>query len=886
MTLDNDLRFKRERSERKNKIPLLVAIGLCLVAGMAIYVFGCVRGDWNTAFRVSVGAAALILISWPVSAVWTCCIRRFPILSEPTVHLVLLVLGMVILMLPISLFGAKAAPSPDPNAPPVIGVLASLYSAIQMVGFEMSLGDWMGSQALHDVGEGILFWHAIGVVVFAIACPVAAVFAAFDAVMSGLSDLRIAYLSLRESLGHKEKEIYVFHELDEHGYTLARDILRRRQKELPLLIFANVGDAEASRDETLMEDLTDYAKGKGYMVFTSLPAESVPLKLTRRAQRRCKIFYFAVSQSSSANVQTTVRIWDTLFVQLWDAAWPIYRSFCEERGSGSVSEVSFGAFNERLKAVSMRVPGTKTSQDSSIDKDLERLIGLGRRMSIHCLHTHEDDSIILDGLFNRGIEMLRSEFGLVDREGERAEGVDAFVKTLCTLIKVRLLSQAQVSVYGALRKHPLYEALEPLNVAEHGDVALPLQTLTVLIVGAGAYGIQALKTVFWLGRLARVALRIVVVERAPVRGIMQKLYAEAPEMMCEYALCEDGEGPQRGKWDYVTGTDACAVRSEVPTVRFCQMDAFDGKMSDLVLGKTVEAYRYERASAEGSQDDWRIAKHAEVVLGGEDHAYCMVCLNADDVSLSASLLLQRLFGMRKAASVSCDPAHVVSSSAAAAKVPITLRVRNADVLSSISEFARDTPSYSLWKMGFPLYTFGSLGELFSYETIAKDASEQRAMRANGEYGGVRYGEEKVNSYHCEMDYNGLSEFKKMSSRAFALSIRYKLWMLGLDESCSQDRYEEALGISDNERSKLATVACEKGYYNLLQKASDQEGGISSNAYASFEGYEEQMRAQLPILCYLADLEHVRWVAFHRALGWKDPMDFVDTRDASRIEAYI
>lgn len=112
----------------------------------------------------------------------------------------------------------------------------------------------------------------------------AAVFAAFDAVMSGLSDLRIAYLSLRESLGSKEKEIYVFHELDEHGYTLARDILRRRKKELPLLIFANVGDAEANRDETLMEDLMDYAKGKGYMVFTSLPAESVPFKLARRAQ--------------------------------------------------------------------------------------------------------------------------------------------------------------------------------------------------------------------------------------------------------------------------------------------------------------------------------------------------------------------------------------------------------------------------------------------------------------------------------------------------------------------------------------------------------------------------------------------------------------------------
>lgn len=45
VTLDNDLRFKREQSERKNKIPLLVAVGFCIVVGVAIYVLGCVQGD-------------------------------------------------------------------------------------------------------------------------------------------------------------------------------------------------------------------------------------------------------------------------------------------------------------------------------------------------------------------------------------------------------------------------------------------------------------------------------------------------------------------------------------------------------------------------------------------------------------------------------------------------------------------------------------------------------------------------------------------------------------------------------------------------------------------------------------------------------------------------
>lgn len=314
------------------------------------------------------------------------------------------------------------------------------------------------------------------------------------------------------------------------------------------------------------------------------------------------------------------------------------------------------------------------------------------------------------------------------------------------------------------------------------------------------------------------------------------------------------------------------------------MDAFEGKMSDLILGKAVEAYRYERVAAEGAQDEWRIAKRSEVVLGAEDHAYCMVCLDADDASLSASLLLQRLFGMRKATAVSDESAHSASSRSMATKVPIALRVRNADVLSSISEFAKDTPSYSLWKMGFPLYTFGSLSELFSYETIAKDVNERRAMRANGAYGSVCY-DEDPNSYHCKMGYNGLTEFKKMSSRAFVLSIRYKLWMLGLDESCDQDRYTRALGISGNERSELATVACKVGYYDLLEKTSEHEGDISSDDYASFKEYEERMRAQLPMLCYLADLEHVRRTAFHRALGWKDPMEFVDVGGASRAAAY-
>ena len=151
---------------------------------------------------------------------------------------------------------------------------------------DLSPSYWIeDAQTLGVLSNILLSVHAILFFLYAIACPLAAVSAAVDALVNDISDLRIRFWSWRKTFAGTTGEIYVFHELEEHGTALVRNLIETRKEKMPLIIFANVGDAEASRDDTLMEEILDQARGYANVLTPRFPRRSFPANFPSKRSR-------------------------------------------------------------------------------------------------------------------------------------------------------------------------------------------------------------------------------------------------------------------------------------------------------------------------------------------------------------------------------------------------------------------------------------------------------------------------------------------------------------------------------------------------------------------------------------------------------------------------
>lgn len=871
--------IKAEKTGGTPRLPAAIwPLAFVAVLLAPIVVAGPCCGQWCLALLYSVvGSLALLAIC--VASLFSARLARtLPVLTQPLTRLALLVAGTTVLIAPVVMHSGL---HPDDGAQGgletsiLITLLDAVYAAIKTIGLDMSLEEWIGGTRMpSDLPVWVAYFHAMLLIAYAVGSPLAAVFAAFDAVVNGVSGARIRFWSWRKSCSSTSSEIYVFHELDENGATLARDIIHTRKNGLPLIIFANVGDMEASRDDTLMEGLQDYAHGKAFLLFTSLPAEIVPTKLSKCAVDKCTIRYFVISENSITNIQTALQLWDFVFTLLWNKTWDIYgRLNGAQAGDHAqscaqiVKAILWGAKNNEGKGKDPK------SEPAIVSAAFDEVVELGTRMSIHCLYAHPDDGAILDNLANRSVDDIVSHIEETARSQELVDGIRGLAGCLRSLVEIRLLSQTQIAIYDLFERHPLYEPLDPIDLVARlegdgedgrGRKSMPVlsrQLLTVLILGCGTYGMEALKAAFWLGRFAGTQLKIVVVEQADVRAKMERLYVECPGLMTERVYEENLDGPRNGKWSI---TD----RGNTATVRFCEMDVFGLGMQDLVAGRPVSAMWYTIDGGEPS-----IREDVVPLVSDDDHLYCVVCLNDDGTGLNAALDLQRSLTLRKLRATDVHPSSVAAREGD--RVPIALRVRSEETLSS-GQVGKHGLQSTLWGLGFKLRPFGSLSSIFTYELIAQDALEERALQTNAAYSKAHY---EYPSYdEGRMGYYGLPEVHRLSNRASVLCIPNRLWMLGLnDEHVDVVAYQRALTLGeDSEGDEIFRKAL------VLPKIVDGKTVVPSGDWKLAPADDELFRRRWPLLAYVGDLEHVRWTAFYRSLGWRDIISAMDSTNADLL----
>ena len=347
------------------------------------------------------------------------------------------------------------------------------------------------------------------------------------------------------------------------------------------------------------------------------------------------------------------------------------------------------------------------------------------------------------------------------------------------------------------------------EVLEPADPQHP-QDLLVLAIGLGSAGVEAMRTAYWLGRMgAAVRLHIVGVD---VRAgeMLDLLQAQSPEMMLDT--------------DPVTGA---------PTVRLIEADATTDQLMHVLDELPL---------------DWR--------------TYCIVALGDDARNLECAVELRRMFLKRAVESIG----------------ETTLQPLIAPVIYSNEEFRAAQRMTSERGDSFALTPFGKMEEAFSYRGIVASAWEQRALNMNAAYdecwvdpndseriahAGLRGSTRRMARSPILEEY-AQSEIKKLSNRMSVRHAPYKLWYLGLESA-----FEEGEFIASRLSSEqwLAALGITPEQADALFDDIADVGGPAESEKALQERLRS-IRAELPTVFALSDMEHDRWCAYYRAHGWE------------------
>ena len=838
--------------------------------------------------------------------------RLFPWTSAPWGKLVLLLVGALFIVGPIAAATASDGTYVwDPHDHPLEWLFGTLYVTAQTLVMQTNLADWSGiiQGTFDSFGFASIFAIAYNALttIYLFALPIAIAFTAVDVVVNRLSTLAIWAASRRR------EEIYVlngvspasaafvFGLFDNLGSSVAgsrrRTRLSRRsslsapaggdgtQGKNPLVIFTNMGEDALDTNDTLVKSIKDRSAGKASVVFTPLAINEIPGYLgdgTRPARNKGderKVYYLLLSSSCDKNVSETIRLTDAILQRM---------------EIGVLDRLGWRVDELR------RLFGGETGGDQQAIEEaarqakdaLEAPSSQAKHIHIYCVHENPDDDIIFDSLPSRGPDdevkaQAARRLVWTDENGREVERdavedediVDALVpleKRLRTLMEVRLIDEVQECIYDLMTAYPLFSALDdiqlsPVDALGRTDVGpvsprpAPHQLLTVLIVGLGHFGEQALRSAFWFGRLPGVELRIIAVDRdADVK--LSQFASKYPEMMAESV-------PEGAPSACPSMCEPTSAGARVPTVRLCKMDVTSSSFDALLAGRPVETLS---VNADGT-----MRSKVEGVLPGTAHVYAFTTLGDDGLDLRVSLHMHRALSMRKIGGDFKTPVALDPSDQADKHNPlITLRVCNDDVLESISHLVSDKGER------FALFPFGSTENVFDYDRVIGERWEEAAQNMSASYYDTKFRTDPSDEGASEDEilhaYNK-HEVKKLSNRAGVRYIPYRLWTLGRDvkpigvstdylaENRTWLRLLGAEGLAGQiEQAGSRGSSVDEGYLRLLRGYDFKKAGLAgqSAAVAGYYESERRTREQWPLICALGNLEHARWCAFYRAQGWR------------------
>lgn len=415
-------------------------------------------------------------------------------------------------------------------------------------------------------------------------------------------------------------------------------------------------------------------------------------------------------------------------------------------------------------------------------------------ITLHCLHSNPDDPRVFDA-----------------------------IKPYPKNVNLHLVSRTQNEIYNVLDEAPLFRWLAPVDITR-GD-STKLQNLTVLVIGAGDYGMQAARTAYWMGRLPQVKLSIVIVD-PNAHEIVEREAARYPEMLGE-------------------------IKDGTPTVRFVEASAPSITLDRLMAGNSVAALHYDLQSKRVACDD------SCVLLPDNTYVYAFVTTGNCSQNLSCSLMLQRQIFNRF---VEHGTPNYMKQ-----RPVICPHIESEEILKALRKLAMTEASTEKEKhliVGI-MHPFGSRKAFFAYDNLLNNKLEQRAIQLNAVYCMCNYDNATV-SYDASMTddearigYNK-SEWNKRSSRAAAAYLPSRFWSVGLSETIDT--------LENDYLAKLEGGRSEGLDNGHLVRQYLIEDKLAGNTLEAFTNNEANYRRRIKNICLLGDIEHERWLAYCQAIG--------------------
>ena len=476
-------------------------------------------------------------------------------------------------------------------------------------------------------------------------------------------------------------------------------------------------------------------------------------------------------------------------------------AFTEDSAADVLKTATNKAQSKCTKSIDVVATSEKTERNVSTTIDMLETLNQQYQtdespfeITLHCLHSNPDDPRVFDA-----------------------------IKPYPDNVNLHLVSRTQNEIYNVLDEAPLFRWLAPVDITR-GD-STKLQNLTVLVIGAGDYGMQAARTAYWMGRLPQVKLSIVIVD-PNAHEIVECEAARYPEMLGE-------------------------IKDGTPTVRFVEASAPSITLDRLMAGNSVAALHYDLQSKRVACDD------SCVLLPDNAFVYAFVTTGSCSQNLSCSLMLQRQIFNRF---VDHGTPNYMKQ-----RPVICPHIESEEILKALRKLAMTAASSEKEKdpiVGI-MHPFGSRKAFFTYNNLLNNKLEQRAIQLNAVYRMCNYDHATVNydasitADEARGGYND-SEWNKCSSRAAAAYLPSRFWSVGLSDTI--DTLEnDYLAKLEGERSENP----DSGHLVRQYLVEDKLAGDTLEAFANNEA---DYRRRIKTICLMGDIEHERWLAYCQAIG--------------------
>lgn len=605
--------------------------------------------------------------------------------------------------------------------------------------------------------------------------------------------------------GHDD--VYLFSGLGDAEVALAKstfDRFRRDHKHRPLVIFCNVGADDRAEHADLVDNLT--VLGRGSTIFTHRGIADVLPDLERDAHLLFwtfrhpfkQIYCFLLGDDYAANVTNAIDV-----IQI-----------VTDKAAGVDPDTGVSPLDE----LELDEDGVAPSdQEDELQAKLFRRFADARvdarRFHVYCMHANQENELVFDSLAH----------GAADTEGR--EALSHPVRLVRLSMEVRLISRAREQTYDVLTRHPLYDVLDrpvykPDHFAEDFMAEVDPQQVYVFVVGLGSYGLEALKTVYWIGRMRNVELHIVGIDKIGDE-IGAALKVTCPEMMEEA---------------YEDGTHVVSIT---------QASVFTPEFNKVLCGVPANA-----------------------------RIYSIITLGDDQLNLNVALSMRRIFDDMLRKDMMKMPGD---STRSRAEFPLILPLINSSELFEAAD--RMTSDR---REAFRLEPFGMAEDVFSYHNIVEEPWERYALAMNAAYRevwewrpermvGRRGVDARLSADEIAAEYAEY-EIKKLSNRTNVRHIPYRLWCLGMDPAEVIGVDGDLLGAGIDQARWMDLLGYdEAGAEELMShhRGESKVDGVKTFDPERMRAEQDDLRRRFPVVCALAELEHERWLAFYRSEGWRD-----------------